>query len=100
MLNSTPRNAKSIFQKIENLHDSNNETKSKSRYVRTVRYGIETACFEAPKIWSSIPRENKKCNLVIEFEAKLLLFRKRPIQDLQELDIPNSYQDISYQVYN
>ena len=47
---------KNVFPIIMNPYDLRNETKFKSRNVRTVRYGIETAPFVAPRIWSSIPR--------------------------------------------
>ena len=45
-----------IFPIIENPYDLRKETKFKSRNVHTVRYGIETASFVAPRIWSIIPR--------------------------------------------
>ena len=56
-LGLTPELMKNIFPIVKNPYDLKNETKFKSRNnVHTVRYGIETASFVVPKIWSSIPR--------------------------------------------
>ena len=62
---------KNVFPIIENPYDLRNETKFKSRNVHTVRYGIETASFVAPRIWSSIPRSYKECSSVNEFNTKI-----------------------------
>ena len=70
-LSLAPKIMKNIFPIIENPYDLRNETKFKSRNVHTVRYGIETATFVAPKIWSSIPRNYKECSSVNEFKAKI-----------------------------
>ena len=60
-----------VFPIIENPYDLRNEIKFKSRNISTVRYGIETASFVAPRIWSSIPRSYKECSSVNEFKAKI-----------------------------
>ena len=75
---------KNIFPIIENPYVSRNETKFKSRNVHTVRYGIKTASFVAPKIWNSIPRSYKECSFVNEFKAKIkfLVCRKLPIYQI------------------
>ena len=39
--------------------------------MSTLPYGIETASFVAPRIWSSIPRSYKECSFVYEFKAKI-----------------------------
>ena len=70
-LGLTPKIMENIFPIIENPYDLRNEIKFKSRNVHTVRYGIETASFVAPKIWSSIPRSYKECSSVNEFNRKL-----------------------------
>ena len=62
---------KNVFPIIENPYDLRNETKFKSRNVNTVRYGIGTASFVAPRIWSSIPRSYKECSSVKEFKEKI-----------------------------
>ena len=61
---------KNVFPIIENPYDVRNETKFKSRNVHTVRYGIETASFVEPRIWSSILRSYKECSSVNEFKAE------------------------------
>ena len=70
-LGIAPDIMKNVFPIIENPYDLRNETKFKSRNVNTVRYGIETASFVAPRIWSSIPRSYKECSSVNEFKAKI-----------------------------
>ena len=62
---------KNIFPIIENPYDLRNETKLNSRNVHTVRYGIETASFVAPRIWRSIPRSYKECSSMHELKAKI-----------------------------
>ena len=70
-LGIAPDIMKNVFPIIENPYDLRNETKFKSRNVNTVRYGIGTASFVAPRIWSSIPRSYKECSSVNEFKAKI-----------------------------
>ena len=71
MLSIAPDIMKNVFPIIENPYDLRNETKFKSRNVNTVRCGIETASFVAPRIWSSIPRSYKECSSIKEFKEKL-----------------------------
>ena len=70
-LGIAPDIMKNVSPIIENPYNLRNETKFKSRNVKTVRYGIETASFVAPRIWSSIPRNCKECSSVNEFKAKI-----------------------------
>ena len=70
-LGIAPDIMKNVFPIIENPYDLRNKTKFKSRNVSTVRYGIETAYFVAPRIWSSIPQSYKECSSVKEFKAKI-----------------------------
>ena len=70
-LGIAPQIMKNVFPIIDNPYNLRNETKFKSRNVHTVRYGIETASFVAPRIWSSIPRNCKECSSVNEFKAKI-----------------------------
>ena len=69
-LRSSSRNVKNFLQIIENQYDSRNKTKFKSRTVCTVKYGIETTSFVAPRILSCIQRKRKECISVNEFQAK------------------------------
>ena len=70
-LGIAPQIMKNVFPLIDNPYNLRNETKFKSRNVHTVQYGIETASFVAPRIWSSIPRNCKECSSVNEFKAKI-----------------------------
>ena len=62
---------KNVFPAIENPYRLRNETKFRSRNIKTVRYGIETASFIPPRIWSNIPRSYKECSSVNVFKAKI-----------------------------
>ena len=75
---SAPETMKNIFSIIENTHDLRNGTKLKLRNIPTVRCGIETASFVAPRIWSSISRSYKERSSINEFTAKInfLISRK------------------------
>ena len=55
-MGSMGENIKNI-QIIENLYDSRNEAKFRSRNASIATYGIETVSFAAPGIWSNIPRK-------------------------------------------
>ena len=66
-----PEIKKNVFPIIKNPCDLRKEAKFKSRNANTVRYGIETASFVAPRIRSSIPRSYKECSSVNEFKAKI-----------------------------
>ena len=70
-LDIAPDSMNNVFPIIENPYNSRNETKFRSRNVKTVRYSIETASFIPPRIWSSIPRSYKECSSVNEFKAKI-----------------------------
>ena len=78
-LGLAPEIMKNIFPIIENPYDLRSETKFKSRNVHTVRHGIETASFVAPKIWSSIPRSYKECSCLNEFKQKSNLGTQRTV---------------------
>ena len=67
--------AASVFEIIENSYDSRNETQFKSINIRNFRYGIVTSPFAAPSIWSSVPKDHKKCNSVAT-EDKLIKKQK------------------------
>ena len=56
-----PAIMKNIFEFNDNTYSLRNDTACfKSRKVRTVRYGMETASFVGPRIWNSIPLEVKE----------------------------------------
>ena len=61
-----------IFEFNDNPYSLRNDTDYfKSRNVRTVRYGIETAFFVGPRIWNSIPEEIKESASLQIFKSKI-----------------------------
>ena len=61
-----------IFELNDNPYSLTNDTAYfKSRNVRTVRYGIETASFVGPWIWNSISLEIKESTSPQIFESKI-----------------------------
>ena len=60
-----------VFDIIESPYPLRNELRFKSRNIRTVRYGIETADFVGSRIWSYIPSEIKEITSPNEFRSKI-----------------------------
>ena len=60
-----------VFDIIESPYPLRNESRFKSRNIRTVRYGIGTATFVGSKIWSYMPSELKESASLNEFTSKL-----------------------------
>ena len=60
-----------VFDIIESPYPLRNKLRFKSRNIRTVRYGIETAAFVGSKIWSCIPSELKESTSLNEFRSKI-----------------------------
>ena len=60
-----------IFDIIESPYPLRNDLRFKSRNIRTVRYGIETAAFVGSKIWSYMPSELKENMSLNEFSSKI-----------------------------
>ena len=60
-----------VFDIIESPYPLRNELRFKSRNIRTVRYGIETAAFVGSRIWSYVPSELKESTLLNEFRLKI-----------------------------
>ena len=56
---------------IESPYSLRNELRFKSRNIRTVRYGIETAAFVGPRIWSYISNELKGSMSLNKFRSKI-----------------------------
>ena len=55
----------------ENTYSLRKKTKLKSRYVREVRYEIETVTFVGPRIRNSISSEVKQLSSLAEFKVKI-----------------------------
>ena len=60
-----------VFDIIESPYPLRNELRSKSRNIRTVRYGIETATFVGSRIQSYMPSELKESTSLNEFRSKI-----------------------------
>ena len=60
-----------VFDIIESPYPLRNELRFKSRNIRTVRYGTETAAFVVSKIWSYMSSERKESTSLNEFRSKI-----------------------------
>ena len=60
-----------VFDIIESPYPLGNELRFKSKNIRTVRYGIETAAFVSSRIWSYMPSELKEIMLLNKFRSKI-----------------------------
>ena len=77
-----PKIMNEVFDIIESPYPLRNELRFKSRNIRTVRYGIETAAFVG-SIWSYMPNELKESTSLNEFRSKKNLeARKLPVQTM------------------
>ena len=56
----TPEIMNKGFDIMESPYPLRNELRFKSRNIRTVKYGIETAAFVSSRIWSYMPSELKE----------------------------------------
>ena len=60
-----------VFDFTECRYPLRNELRFKSRNIRTVRYGIETAAFVGSRIWTNMPNELKESTSLNEFKSKI-----------------------------
>ena len=60
-----------VFEIIECPYSLRNELRFDSRYIRTVRYGIETADFVGSRIWSYKSFELKERTSLNKFRSKI-----------------------------
>ena len=65
----TPEIMNEVFNIIEPPYPLRNELRFKSRNIRTVKYGIETAAFVSSRIWSYMPSELKESTSLNEFRS-------------------------------
>ena len=66
-----------VFDFIECRYSLRNELRFKSRKIRTVRYGNETAAFVDSRIWTNIPNELKESTLLNEFKSKIKTWKPK-----------------------
>ena len=60
-----------VFDFIECRYPLRNELRFKSRNIRTVRCGIETAAFVGSRIWTNMPNELKASTSLNYFKSKI-----------------------------
>ena len=60
-----------VFDIIESPYPLRNELRFKSRNIRTLWYGIETAAFVGSKVWSYMPSELKESTSLNEIRSKI-----------------------------
>ena len=57
--NICPPIMKTFFDFRENIHNIRKFQEMRQQKARTVRYGVETALYRAPQLWSLVPAELK-----------------------------------------
>ena len=64
-----------IFETKSNYYNPRNAPAFSSRNIKTVRYGLQTISYMAPKIWDLIPKEMKQVTTLNEFKAKIKIWK-------------------------
>ena len=59
-----------IFETKSNCYNTRNAPAFSSRNIKTVRYGLQTISYMAPKIWDLAPKELKQVTTMNEFRPK------------------------------
>ena len=59
-----------IFEAKSNYYNTRNAPAFSSRNIKTVRHGLQTISYMAPKIWYFVPKEMKQVTTLNEFKAK------------------------------
>ena len=62
---------KAFFDFRENRYSIRKFQEARQQKVRTVRYGLETALYRAPQLWSLVPTDLKSAPNVIQFKSKI-----------------------------
>ena len=64
-----------IFKIKRNYYNTRNAPAFSSRNIKTVRYGLQTIFYMAPKIWDLVPKEMKQVTTLNEFKAKIKIWK-------------------------
>ena len=64
-----------IFEIKSNYYNTRNAPTFSSKNIKTVRYGLQTVSFMAPKIWNLEPKEMKQISTLNEFKAKIKIWK-------------------------
>ena len=62
---------KTFFDFRENRYNIRKFQEMRQQKVRTVRYGLETALYRAPQLWSLVPADLKSLPNVNLFKSKI-----------------------------
>ena len=60
-----------IFKTKGNYYNTRNAPAFSTRYIKTVRYGLQTISYMAPKLWNLLPKEMKQITTLNEFKPKI-----------------------------
>ena len=69
--NNCPPIMKTFFDFRENRYSIRKFQEMRQQKVRTVRYGLETALYRAPQLWSLVPTDLKSAPNVNQFKSKI-----------------------------
>ena len=64
-----------ICETKSNYYNTRNTPTFSSRNIKTVRYGLKTISYMAPKIWDLVPKEMKQVTTVNEFKTKIKIWK-------------------------
>ena len=64
-----------IFETKIKYYNTHNAPAFSSRNIKTVRYGLQTISYMAPKIWDLVPKEMKQVTTLKEFKAKIKIWK-------------------------
>ena len=62
---------KTFFDFRENRYSIRKFQEMRQQKVRTVQYGLETALYRAPEVWSLVPTDLKSAPNVIQLDSKI-----------------------------
>ena len=62
---------KTFFDLRENRYSIRKFQEMRQEKVRTVQYGLETAIYHAPQLWSLVPTDLKSVPNVVQFKSKI-----------------------------
>ena len=69
--NTCPPIMKTFFDLRESRYSIRKFQEMRQRKVRIVPYGLETALYRAPQLWSLVPTDLKSAPNVIQFKSKI-----------------------------
>ena len=64
-----------IFEIKRNYYNTRNAPAFSLRNIKTVRYGLQTISYMAPKLWDLVPKEMKQVTTLNEFKTKIKIWK-------------------------